>query len=119
MAALATHDAQLVFRHGAELVIGELRMTQGTREPTGTGAALVGDDVDKRVPVPAPPFRVDGSLNLCHERVKPHTICSCTRGSWGSFPCSTGTDSTLATSAPGTAVSCEVSFGVTVLSTGE
>lgn len=67
MAARATHDAQLLFRHGAKLVIGELRMAQGTREPTGTGAALVGDDVDKRVPVPAPPFRVDGSLDHGHD----------------------------------------------------
>ncbi|WP_408909962.1 hypothetical protein [Corynebacterium aurimucosum] len=41
-------------------------MTQRAREPAAAGVALVRNDVDKRVPVVAPAFRVDGPLDLCH-----------------------------------------------------
>ena len=60
------HDAELRFRHGAKLVIGQLRMTERTGEPAAAGVALVRDNVDKRMPVTAPALPVDSSLNLCH-----------------------------------------------------
>ena len=65
-AAGPAHDAQLVLRHGPEVMVCQLRMTQRTREPSAAGVALVRNDVDKRVPVTAPTLRVDGAVNLCH-----------------------------------------------------
>ena len=64
--ARPAHHAQLLLRHRAKLVIGELLVTQRAGEPTAAGAALVRDNVDKRMPVTAAPLRVDGALNLSH-----------------------------------------------------
>lgn len=66
LAAGPAHDAELVFRHGSEFMVGQLRVTKRTREPSAAGVALVRNDVDKRVPVTAPALRVDGPLDLCH-----------------------------------------------------
>lgn len=65
-AARPAHHAELLLRHRAKLVIGQLRMTERTGEPAAAGVALVRDNVDKRMPVTAPALPVDSSLNLCH-----------------------------------------------------